>query len=84
VLQTLSPYNKGLIRRAISQSGVALSPWVIQKNPLSWAEEVCGGGRGGQWRGQGWAAEGVCLGPGGDFFVLILYPGSCICPQIVL
>nr|XP_020026272.1 bile salt-activated lipase [Castor canadensis] len=39
-LQTLSPYNKGLIRRAISQSGVALSPWVIQKNPLSWAEEI--------------------------------------------
>ncbi|XP_063506060.1 bile salt-activated lipase isoform X2 [Pongo pygmaeus] len=39
-LQTLSPYNKGLIRRAISQSGVALSPWVIQKNPLFWAKKV--------------------------------------------
>ncbi|XP_008563054.1 PREDICTED: bile salt-activated lipase-like, partial [Galeopterus variegatus] len=37
---TLSPYNKGLIRRAISQSGVALSPWVIQKNPLFWARKV--------------------------------------------
>ncbi|KAM6182699.1 bile salt-activated lipase [Erethizon dorsatum] len=39
-LQTLSPYNKGLIRRAISQSGVALSPWVIQHNPLFWAQKV--------------------------------------------
>ncbi|XP_003795029.1 bile salt-activated lipase [Otolemur garnettii] len=39
-LQTLSPYNKGLIRRAISQSGVALSPWVIQKNPLFWAKKI--------------------------------------------
>ncbi|XP_077003579.1 bile salt-activated lipase [Tamandua tetradactyla] len=39
-LQTLSPYNKGLIRRAISQSGVAMSPWVIQKNPLYWAKRV--------------------------------------------
>ncbi|XP_012599515.2 bile salt-activated lipase [Microcebus murinus] len=39
-LQTLSPYNKGLIRRAISQSGVALSPWVIQKNPLFWATKI--------------------------------------------
>ncbi|VTJ69876.1 Hypothetical predicted protein [Marmota monax] len=39
-LQTLSPYNKGLIRRAISQSGVALSPWAIQKDPLFWAKKV--------------------------------------------
>nr|CAA46759.1 cholesterin esterase [Oryctolagus cuniculus] len=39
-LQTLSPYNKGLIRRAISQSGVALSPWDIQKNPLFWAKKI--------------------------------------------
>ncbi|KAL1785545.1 bile salt-activated lipase [Sigmodon hispidus] len=39
-LQTLSPYNKGLIRRAISQSGVALSPWAIQKNPLPWAKKI--------------------------------------------
>ncbi|KFO31952.1 bile salt-activated lipase [Fukomys damarensis] len=39
-LQTLSPYNKGLIRRAISQSGVALSPWAIQRNPLFWAQRV--------------------------------------------
>ncbi|XP_058380384.1 bile salt-activated lipase [Diceros bicornis minor] len=39
-LQTLSPYNKGLIRRAISQSGVALSPWAVQKNPLFWAKSI--------------------------------------------
>lgn len=38
--QALSPYNKGLIRRAISQSGVALTPWSIQKNPLFWAKRV--------------------------------------------
>lgn len=42
VVQTLSPYNKGLIRRAISQSGVALTPWAIQKNPLFWAKRVWG------------------------------------------
>lgn len=45
VLQTLSPYNKGLIRRAISQSGVALSPWAIQKNPLFWAKTVSTAGQ---------------------------------------
>ncbi|KAK1334019.1 hypothetical protein QTO34_005018 [Cnephaeus nilssonii] len=39
-LQTLSPYNKGLIRRAISQSGEALAPWAIQKDPLSWANRI--------------------------------------------
>ncbi|XP_072488925.1 bile salt-activated lipase [Notamacropus eugenii] len=39
-LQTLSPHSKGLIKRAISQSGVATSPWVIQKNPLLWAKTV--------------------------------------------
>ncbi|XP_066111908.1 bile salt-activated lipase isoform X1 [Saccopteryx bilineata] len=39
-LQTLSPYNKGLIRRAISQSGVALTPWSIQRNPLFWAKKI--------------------------------------------
>uniref|UniRef100_A0A8C9A733 Carboxylic ester hydrolase n=1 Tax=Prolemur simus TaxID=1328070 RepID=A0A8C9A733_PROSS len=58
-LQTLSPYNKGLIQRAISQSGVALSPWVIQKNPLFWATKCPGretrprGGAGGHWEVQG-------------------------------
>ncbi|XP_037348881.1 bile salt-activated lipase [Talpa occidentalis] len=39
-LQTLSPHNKGLIRRAISQSGVALTPWAIQKEPLTWAKKI--------------------------------------------
>ncbi|XP_057576530.1 bile salt-activated lipase [Hippopotamus amphibius kiboko] len=39
-LQTLSPYNKGLIKRAISQSGVALCPWGIQKDPLFWAKKI--------------------------------------------
>nr|XP_021529780.1 LOW QUALITY PROTEIN: bile salt-activated lipase [Aotus nancymaae] len=50
-LQVWGPYNKGLIRRAISQSGVALSPWVIQKNPLFWAKKVNRGGQG--WAGRG-------------------------------
>ncbi|XP_036607804.1 bile salt-activated lipase [Trichosurus vulpecula] len=39
-LQTLSPHSKGLFKRAISQSGVALSPWVIQKDPLFWAKSI--------------------------------------------
>ncbi|MBN3297606.1 CEL lipase, partial [Amia calva] len=39
-LQILSPYNKGIIRRAISQSGVALSPWAINKNPLPLAQKI--------------------------------------------
>uniref|UniRef100_A0A670YJY3 Carboxylic ester hydrolase n=1 Tax=Pseudonaja textilis TaxID=8673 RepID=A0A670YJY3_PSETE len=39
-LQTLSPYNKGLIKRAISQSGVGLCPWAIQKDPLFWAIKI--------------------------------------------
>nr|XP_046172591.1 bile salt-activated lipase-like [Oncorhynchus gorbuscha] len=38
--QTLSPHNKGLIRRAISQSGVALCPWAINTNPRAFAENV--------------------------------------------
>ncbi|CAL1569654.1 unnamed protein product [Knipowitschia caucasica] len=38
--QTLTPHNKGMIRRAISQSGVALCPWGIIKNPRRIAEEV--------------------------------------------
>ncbi|XP_010892268.2 carboxyl ester lipase, tandem duplicate 2 [Esox lucius] len=38
--QTLSPHNKGLIRRAISQSGVALCPWGVNKNPRAFAEMV--------------------------------------------
>ncbi|XP_075041428.1 bile salt-activated lipase-like [Mixophyes fleayi] len=39
-LQTLSPYNNGLIKRAISQSGVGLSPWAIQQDPLFWARQI--------------------------------------------
>ncbi|XP_075115914.1 bile salt-activated lipase-like, partial [Leptodactylus fuscus] len=39
-LQTLTPYNVGLIKRAISQSGVGLSPWAIQREPLFWAQQV--------------------------------------------
>nr|2BCE_A Chain A, CHOLESTEROL ESTERASE [Bos taurus] len=39
-LQTLSPYNKGLIKRAISQSGVGLCPWAIQQDPLFWAKRI--------------------------------------------
>ncbi|XP_050949965.1 carboxyl ester lipase, tandem duplicate 2 isoform X2 [Labeo rohita] len=38
--QILSPKNKGLIRRAISQSGVALCPWAIIRNPRQHAEEI--------------------------------------------
>lgn len=36
----LSPYNKGLFRRAITQSGVALSPWALQKNPMALTKKV--------------------------------------------
>ncbi|XP_069603710.1 bile salt-activated lipase-like [Ranitomeya imitator] len=39
-LQTLSPYNVGLVKRAISQSGVGLCPWAIQPDPLVWAKQV--------------------------------------------
>ncbi|XP_061733026.1 bile salt-activated lipase-like [Nerophis ophidion] len=38
--QTITPHNKGLIKRAISQSGVALCPWAINRNPRRFAEEV--------------------------------------------
>lgn len=38
--QTLTPHNKGLIKRAISQSGTALCPWAINENPRRFAEEV--------------------------------------------
>ncbi|XP_072309586.1 bile salt-activated lipase-like [Eucyclogobius newberryi] len=38
--QILTPHNKGLIRRAISQSGVALCPWGIIQSPRRVAEEV--------------------------------------------
>ncbi|XP_068106002.1 bile salt-activated lipase-like [Hyperolius riggenbachi] len=39
-LQTLTPYNVGLIKRAISQSGVGTCPWAIQQDPLFWAQSV--------------------------------------------
>lgn len=39
-VQMLTPHNKGLIRRAISQSGVALCPWAVNRNPRAYAEEV--------------------------------------------
>uniref|UniRef100_H2RZP3 Bile salt-activated lipase n=1 Tax=Takifugu rubripes TaxID=31033 RepID=H2RZP3_TAKRU len=38
--QTLSPHNKGLVRRAISQSGDALSPWAVNEDPRTMAERV--------------------------------------------
>ncbi|XP_041667132.1 bile salt-activated lipase-like [Cheilinus undulatus] len=38
--QTITPHNKGMIRRAISQSGVATCPWAINKNPRKYAEEI--------------------------------------------
>lgn len=41
VVQILSPYNKGLVKRAISQSGAALCPWARSKQPLKIAQEVC-------------------------------------------
>ncbi|XP_063209060.1 bile salt-activated lipase-like isoform X1 [Chroicocephalus ridibundus] len=39
-LQTLSPKNKGLFKRAISQSGVGLCSWAIQRDPLAWAKKL--------------------------------------------
>ncbi|XP_075573250.1 bile salt-activated lipase [Pelecanus crispus] len=39
-LQTLSPKSKGLFKRAISQSGVGLCSWAIQKDPLAWAKKL--------------------------------------------
>ncbi|CAJ1070933.1 bile salt-activated lipase-like [Xyrichtys novacula] len=38
--QTLTPHNKGLIKRAISQSGVAVCPWAVNKNPRKFAEQI--------------------------------------------
>uniref|UniRef100_A0A3P8S580 Bile salt-activated lipase n=1 Tax=Amphiprion percula TaxID=161767 RepID=A0A3P8S580_AMPPE len=39
--QTLTPHNRGLIRRAISHSGVALCSWAVHRNPRSVAEVNC-------------------------------------------
>ncbi|XP_058492497.1 bile salt-activated lipase-like [Solea solea] len=38
--QMLSPYNKGLFRRAITQSGVSLCPWGLQQNPISLTKKI--------------------------------------------
>ncbi|XP_034402872.1 bile salt-activated lipase-like [Cyclopterus lumpus] len=38
--QTITPHNKGLFKRAISQSGVAICPWAINKNPRRFSEEI--------------------------------------------
>ncbi|NWH36393.1 CEL lipase, partial [Chloropsis hardwickii] len=38
--QTLSPKNKGLFKRAISQSGVGVCSWAIQRDPLLWAKKL--------------------------------------------
>uniref|UniRef100_A0A3Q1GKF9 Carboxylic ester hydrolase n=2 Tax=Acanthochromis polyacanthus TaxID=80966 RepID=A0A3Q1GKF9_9TELE len=38
--QTITPHNKGLFKRAISQSGVSLCPWAVNRNPRRFAEEV--------------------------------------------
>ncbi|NXF90801.1 CEL lipase, partial [Eubucco bourcierii] len=39
-LQMLSPKNKGMFKRAISQSGVGLCSWAIQKDPFAWAKRI--------------------------------------------
>ncbi|XP_069093234.1 bile salt-activated lipase [Pleurodeles waltl] len=39
-LQTLTPYNVGKFKRAISMSGVGLTPWAIQRDPLFWATKL--------------------------------------------
>lgn len=39
--QTLSPHNKGLFKRAISQSGVAFCPWAMSSKPRTISEQVC-------------------------------------------
>lgn len=55
VLQILSPKNAGLFKRAISQSGVSLCSWVIQKDPLTWAKKVtCTSAEGPQPTEEGW------------------------------
>ncbi|XP_053195605.1 bile salt-activated lipase-like [Scomber japonicus] len=38
--QTLTPHNKGLFKRAISQSGVAFCPWALSRDPRKVALEV--------------------------------------------
>ncbi|XP_049618654.1 bile salt-activated lipase-like [Syngnathus scovelli] len=38
--QMLSPYSKGLFRRAITQCGVALSPWALQRKPMAITKKI--------------------------------------------
>ncbi|XP_068457747.1 bile salt-activated lipase-like, partial [Clinocottus analis] len=38
--QMLSPHSRGLFRRVISQCGVALSPWALQKNPMVLTKKI--------------------------------------------
>ncbi|KAM8760686.1 bile salt-activated lipase-like [Acanthopagrus schlegelii] len=38
--QMLSPYSKGLFRRAITQCGVALSPWALQRSPMALTKKI--------------------------------------------
>ncbi|KAM9391408.1 bile salt-activated lipase-like [Pholidichthys leucotaenia] len=38
--QMLSPYSKGLFRRAITQGGVALSPWALQRKPMGLTKKI--------------------------------------------
>uniref|UniRef100_A0A672YM10 Carboxylic ester hydrolase n=1 Tax=Sphaeramia orbicularis TaxID=375764 RepID=A0A672YM10_9TELE len=38
--QMVSPYSSGLFRRAITQCGVSLSPWALQKNPMALTKKV--------------------------------------------
>uniref|UniRef100_A0A672YN75 Carboxylic ester hydrolase n=1 Tax=Sphaeramia orbicularis TaxID=375764 RepID=A0A672YN75_9TELE len=38
--QMVSPYSSRLFRRAITQCGVSLSPWALQKNPMALTKKV--------------------------------------------
>ncbi|XP_042337474.1 bile salt-activated lipase-like [Plectropomus leopardus] len=38
--QMLSPHNKGLFRRVITQCGVALSPWALQRDPMALTKKI--------------------------------------------
>lgn len=38
--QMLSPYSKGLFRRAITQCGVSLSPWALQRSPMALTKKI--------------------------------------------
>ncbi|XP_077457498.1 bile salt-activated lipase-like [Stigmatopora argus] len=38
--QMVSPYSKGLFQRAITQSGVALCPWALQREPMALTKKI--------------------------------------------